>query len=190
MTTKLYRKITSRGERMKFNEKLQKIRKDHNITQEGLADRLSVSRQAVSKWESGVSYPDTDKLIQISKMFNISLDELINDTECNKSNSTKSKVFNIKETFDIILNFIGKTFSMFWSMTFREKIKFIIEMLLLVLGIVIIANICNSIILEIIRRVFSFIIPRNFFDYLIYLFDTLLYVLWLILGSIIFIRVL
>lgn len=176
---------------MKFNEKLQKIRKEHNITQEGLADRLNVSRQAVSKWESGLAYPDTEKLIQISKMFNISLDELINDTEGNKnSNNTKNKLFNIKETFDIILNFIGKTLNMFWSMTFREKIKFIIEMLLLVLGIIIIAYISNNIILEIIRRLFKFIIPRNFFDYLIYLFDTLLYVLWLILGSIIFIRVL
>ena len=101
---------------MKFNEKLQKIRKEHNITQEGLADRLNVSRQAVSKWESGLAYPDTEKLIQISKMFNISLDELINDTEGNKnSNNTKNKLFNIKETFDIILNFIGKTLNMFWS---------------------------------------------------------------------------
>ena len=64
---------------MNFSDKLQKIRKENNITQEGLADRLNVSRQAVSKWESGLAYPDTEKLIQISKIFNVSLDELIND---------------------------------------------------------------------------------------------------------------
>ena len=64
---------------MKFCDKLQKIRKENNITQEGLADKLGVSRQAVSKWESGTAYPDTEKLIQMSKIFNISLDELVND---------------------------------------------------------------------------------------------------------------
>ena len=53
---------------MKFCDKLQKIRKENNITQEGLADRLNVSRQAVSKWENGETYPDTEKLIQISKI--------------------------------------------------------------------------------------------------------------------------
>ena len=64
---------------MNFSDKLQKIRKEHNITQEGLADKLNVSRQAVSKWESGQAYPDTEKLIQISKIFNVSLDELIDE---------------------------------------------------------------------------------------------------------------
>lgn len=48
---------------MKFSDKLQKLRKENNITQEGLADKLNVSRQAVSKWESGTGYPDTEKLI-------------------------------------------------------------------------------------------------------------------------------
>ena len=56
---------------MKFCDKLQKIRKENNVTQEQLADKLNVSRQAVSKWESGTAYPDTEKLIQISKIFNI-----------------------------------------------------------------------------------------------------------------------
>ena len=54
---------------MKFCDKLQKIRKENNITQEQLADKLGVSRQAVSKWESGTAYPDTEKLIQISKIY-------------------------------------------------------------------------------------------------------------------------
>ena len=44
-----------------LSEKLQKLRKENNITQEGLADKLNVSRQAVSKWESGRAYPDTEK---------------------------------------------------------------------------------------------------------------------------------
>ena len=86
---------------MKFCDKLQKIRKEHNITQEGLADKLDVSRQAVSKWESGTAYPDTEKLIQISKMFNVSLDDLINDnTDINRTNVEKKISF--KEIFDVL----------------------------------------------------------------------------------------
>lgn len=62
---------------MKFCEKLQMIRKSNNLSQEQLADKLNISRQAVSKWESGQGYPEIDKLIHISKIFEISLDELL-----------------------------------------------------------------------------------------------------------------
>ena len=48
---------------MKFCDKLQKRRKEKNMSQEQLADRCGVSRQAVSKWESGRSYPDMDKIM-------------------------------------------------------------------------------------------------------------------------------
>ena len=90
---------------MEFNEKLQKIRKEHNITQESLADKLNVSRQAVSKWESGGAYPDTEKLIQISKLFNISLDELINDNpELNKN--IQSKKISFIEIINRIIEFV------------------------------------------------------------------------------------
>ena len=51
---------------------IKEIRKDNNLTQKDLAKKLGVTYQAVSKWESGTAYPDTDKLIQISKIFNVS----------------------------------------------------------------------------------------------------------------------
>ena len=141
---------------MKFCDKLQKIRKEHNITQEGLADKLNVSRQAVSKWESGVAYPDTEKLIQISKIFNVSLDDLINeDKDVNKINSEKR--FNFMETFNIAFEFISKVFKMFWSMKFWEKCKFLIEMILVVLAVWGVAAISGSIICTLVRRIFAFI---------------------------------
>ena len=59
---------------MEFHEKLRSIRKEQGISQEELAARLEVSRQAVSKWESGQGFPETEKLIQLSSMFNVSLD--------------------------------------------------------------------------------------------------------------------
>ena len=64
---------------MNFAEKLKLIRKERNITQEQLAELLSVSRQAVSKWESGAGYPETEKLLIISKELNVSLDYLLLD---------------------------------------------------------------------------------------------------------------
>lgn len=64
---------------MSFAENLRLIRKERNITQEQLAEMLSVSRQAVSKWESGAGYPETEKLLIISKELNVSLDYLLLD---------------------------------------------------------------------------------------------------------------
>jgi transcriptional regulator with XRE-family HTH domain len=64
---------------MNFSEKLKLVRKEKQITQEELAELLSVSRQAVSKWESGAGYPETEKLLVISKELNISLDYLLLD---------------------------------------------------------------------------------------------------------------
>ena len=62
---------------MNLKEKLIKIRKDNNLTQEELADKLFVSRQTVSNWENGKFYPDIETLILFSDTFNISLDELL-----------------------------------------------------------------------------------------------------------------
>ena len=60
---------------MYFNEKLQLLRKDNNMTQEELAEKLYVSRTAVSKWESGKGYPNIDSLKNISRLFSVSIDE-------------------------------------------------------------------------------------------------------------------
>ena len=49
---------------MNLSENLKKIRKEHNLSQEQLAEKLNVSRQSVSKWESGQAYPEMDKMIQ------------------------------------------------------------------------------------------------------------------------------
>lgn len=62
---------------MEFNNKLYELRKQKGLSQEELANRLNVSRQTVSKWEVGDSTPDMEKLIAMSDLFGISLDELI-----------------------------------------------------------------------------------------------------------------
>ena len=62
-------------------DRLQKLRKQNGYSQEELADKLGISRQAISKWERAESSPDTDNLIILARLYNMSLDELLYDTE-------------------------------------------------------------------------------------------------------------
>jgi len=62
---------------LKFKDNLRKLRKENNLSQEKLAEKLNISRQAISKWESGKAYPDIDNLILLRDIFNVSLDELV-----------------------------------------------------------------------------------------------------------------
>ena len=62
---------------IELGNRLAELRKEHGLSQEELADKLGVSRQAVSKWERGEASPDTDNLIELAKIYNISLDELL-----------------------------------------------------------------------------------------------------------------
>ncbi|MCL2076788.1 MAG: helix-turn-helix domain-containing protein [Oscillospiraceae bacterium] len=90
---------------MKFNEKLQKLRKEKGLSQENLAEALDVSRQAISKWESGQSYPETDKLIALSDMFGITLDNLVKDgeirsVESDSGNSEKTIILHMRGNYE------------------------------------------------------------------------------------------
>ncbi len=66
---------------MEFNEKLQELRKQKNITQEELAKALFVSRTAVSKWESGKGYPGIDSLKAIATFFDVTVDQLLSSEQ-------------------------------------------------------------------------------------------------------------
>lgn len=67
---------------MELKTKIQELRKSKRLSQENLAEELNVSRQAVAKWENGETYPDINNLIQLSNLFNISLDRLLKDDDC------------------------------------------------------------------------------------------------------------
>lgn len=62
---------------MTIAEKIKKLRKDNNMTQEDLAEKLNVSRQTISKWETNIVIPDADNIVSICKLFNITTDELL-----------------------------------------------------------------------------------------------------------------
>ncbi len=67
---------------MIFSEKLQLLRRNKGFTQEELAEKLNVSRQAVAKWEAGQVYPDIMNLIELSNLLNVTIDYLVKDQEC------------------------------------------------------------------------------------------------------------
>ena len=82
---------------MEFNEKLQELRKQKELTQEELAEKLYVSRTAISKWESGRGYPNIESLKAIAKFFGVTVDELLSSGEvltlAEEDNERKEKHF-------------------------------------------------------------------------------------------------
>lgn len=83
---------------MTIGEKIVQLRKKVNLTQEKLAEKLNVSRQTISNWESNITSPDLSQAKFLIEIFHISLDELVDNNieiKCNNSN-------------DIFLNMIGK----------------------------------------------------------------------------------
>ena len=75
---------------MTLGEKIAKQRKELNYTQEQLADVLDVSRQSISKWESDIAYPETDKLIELGKLFDCSMDYLLKEDVIEKNGALAS----------------------------------------------------------------------------------------------------
>ena len=90
---------------MKFNEKVALLRKQKGMTQEALAFKLGISRQSVSKWETGECEPDLSKLKEIASMFEVSIDYLLNDNyedEVDKGDKTDS--YNVYNNYHIEKN--------------------------------------------------------------------------------------
>ncbi len=77
---------------MNIADKILKLRKELGLSQEAFAEKLGVSRQSVSKWESGGALPDIDKVVAMSKLFGVSTDFLLTDSECNTETPTPAPV--------------------------------------------------------------------------------------------------
>ncbi len=100
---------------MEFNEKLQQLRKEKGLTQEQLAEELYVSRTAISKWESGRGYPSIDSLRAISRLFAISIDDLLSGEELitiaeadnrEKARGLRDLVFGILDCMPVLFFFL------------------------------------------------------------------------------------
>ena len=93
---------------MTLGEKIARERKKLNYTQEQLADILEVSRQSISKWESDITFPETDKIIQLSQIFDCSIDYLLKDEITNKHQSKTTLSEKLSSIKDRMLTDQGK----------------------------------------------------------------------------------
>lgn len=92
---------------MKFNEKLIQLRKEKKLSQEALGEKLNVARQTVSKWELGETTPEMDKLVKMSEIFEISLDNLMKDAEVENNSSNNTNTQKLAGIVIFILKIIG-----------------------------------------------------------------------------------
>lgn len=141
---------------MRFCDKLPKLRKEKNLSQEQLADRLNVSRQAVSKWENGSNYPDMNKIMLLCDVLDCNLDELLDDGVINSNNSSNNK-FNINNYVKDFLKFITSIYNMFRNMSFKQIVKCFLEMIFIffiLLGTLGIINVLiDDLILDLVRTI-------------------------------------
>jgi transcriptional regulator with XRE-family HTH domain/membrane protein implicated in regulation of membrane protease activity/cell division protein FtsB len=153
----------------KFSENLKKIRKDNNISQEQLADELGVSRQAISKWESAVAYPEMDKIITLCEKFNLNIDDLLHKDirEVNGEEESKKKLNRYVDDF---LNFITNTINMFSNMSLKSKCKCLFEQVIIALILYVICLILGILGRELFSGIFG-VIP----DRLYYILHSILY---------------
>ena len=178
---------------MRFNEKLQMLRKKNNLSQEELANMLDVTRQSVSKWESGITYPEMDKLLSLCKIFKCSLKELTND-DIKEIGLDNKKKLNFDNFIDNTLELINKTYQIFRSMSFEYIVKCIlvvglIFILLLLLKVPfmliqnsitnVVSNFSNNDAVNIIKELFDLVLELIYLVIFIFLFVYLFKIIYL-----------
>lgn len=167
---------------MKFGDKLIALRKKKGLSQEELAEKLGVSRQSVSKWESNNTYPETEKIIQICNLFDCSMDDLINDKITDIGEVERKEKNNINFTIDSFLDFTSKTVNLFSRMTFGSGIKCVIELCIIAGVLALGGGLIISIFKGLLNSLFQYAsFMYNIADFI----SSLLYIVWFIIIIII-----
>ena len=126
---------------MKFNENLKYLRKQAGLTQEQLAEKLDVSRQAITKWESGQSLPDIENLKEISYIFSVSIDSLVSEIDCKSTTKIKKKIddigYFIFAIFFVIGSCIFSIFRVVEHITKNENIIVVSTILMIIMAFII-----------------------------------------------------
>lgn len=123
---------------MKFGENLQKLRKEKGISQEQLAEQLGVTRQSVSKWESGASYPEMDKIVMLCQYFHCDINVLINkDVSEERQKREASNAF--KKFFEGVFLYLRKIVYLFEHLSIKEFLKMAVQVFIIVCVILLLA---------------------------------------------------
>ncbi len=179
---------------MRFSDKLAKMRKANNLSQEQLAEQLGVTRQSISKWESGDSYPDMARIIEICKILNCKLNDIMDDglldeTEAKEENVITNDINTVKKYLDGFLAYIAKTCKMFMHMSFKDKLKTIIEMAFTGLVLVLVGSLAYSGIESFLYRLFSVVKNAGTRNYLIVVLSSVALAAIVILAVIVFFHI-
>ena len=171
---------------MNFSNNLKKLRKEKGLSQEELAEKLNVSRQSVSKWESGATYPEMDKVLLICKLFNCNINEIMHEDVSEISSARESKnIFN--KYIEDFFAYLTKSVDMFISFDFGGKIKCLFEEVITGFVIYIIFAVIKLAVGGIFSNVFDFL-PAKIFSLTGNIISIIYMVLALILGIIIFLH--
>ena len=125
---------------MTFSEHIKQLRTEHNLTQEEAAQKLHVTRQTISNWENDNNYPDLDTLTAISKLYDISVDELLDgDKKLTSTIHRAFSLFHVLILVGIYFTYLGAILLYFWfsyrQMPVRSTTLFIFSALLGSMGI-------------------------------------------------------
>jgi len=143
---------------MTLSEKIQQLRKTKNLSQEQLAEKLAVSRQAISKWELGESIPDTDKIIPLSRIFQVSTDYLLHDDinsdrdipAVRTNSELLRKKYGIKTLFIVStgMSIIGLIMSIVAQLTWKTVFSVSIGLIVQIIGVIVFESMSNNYITE------------------------------------------
>ena len=173
---------------MNLSDNLKKIRKENNLTQEDLAEKLGVSRQSVSKWESNQAYPEMDKVVQICKMFNLNMDDLLNQ-DIKEVNNSKQQRNTINKYIDSFLSYVTNTVDMFSKMRFSSKVKCIVEQLVIIGILCIFFVIIGSISSSLISSVLSFMNYNKVYNIIYSTLKSIYLIIAFVLGFIVVLHI-
>lgn len=174
-----------------FAYNLKKIRKENDLSQEQLADELGVSRQAVSKWESGTAYPEMNKIIALCDKFNLNMDDLLSKDIKELKGEEKSKK-KLNSYFYGFLNFITDAINLFNNMNFKSKVKFVFEEISIIFILTLISWIGIHIIKIIFDKVFGFaasFLSSNISYYINGIFSSAVMIFFVVLSFIVFLHI-
>ncbi len=170
-----------------FAKNLKSIRKEHNLSQEQLAEELEVSRQAISKWESSAAYPEMDKIIALCEKFDLNIDDLLHKDIKEVQKEVESKK-SINKGIDDFLSFITDTVNLFSSMKAKSKIKCLFEQILIILVLLLLSCIIISMGNMMFSQLFG-ALPFRIKETIVSALSVILTLFCIITGAIVFIHI-
>ncbi len=173
---------------MNLADNLKRIRKENNLSQEQLAEKLGVSRQAVSKWESGQSYPEMDKVLQICSLFNLNINELINENikEVNERKEAK-KISN--KYIDSFFEYLTKVVDMFSSMKFKQIFFCLCEQVIVFLIIFFVLSMIGLVGESFVRNILYNFLPSSIYYFIYNFLAGIFLIVAFIVGVVIFFHI-